>query len=254
MALVVQRTIVLHSFVVKSYQVLSCRICDLLLHLGFELLNSEQHRVNLHLLDRVLGYLALQDHSLLFVLLVDLHSISLQVLDNHRDAVVGILIHHHVEHPRFASLNASPVHSDLVIGRQTVINFLEGRQTAPGLQLGDVFDFGVCLEQHQVMLRDDQVNVHHLLAYLASLLTFLGQLQLDLLLTGEHATLCTAQPKIHIVVKVEMEASEFANRVLLLLLVLLNSLRDEHWDLLDYLVQVHRWAPLSLAIGKEFSK
>ena len=127
MALVVQRTIVLHSFVVKSYQVLSCRICDLLLHLGFELLNSEQHRVNLHLLDRVLGYLALQDHSLLFVLLVDLHSISLQVLDNHRDAVVRILIHHHVEHPRFASLNASPVHRDLVIGRQTVINFLEGR-------------------------------------------------------------------------------------------------------------------------------
>lgn len=77
MALVVQRTVVLHRFVVKSYQVLCSRICHLLLHLRFELLNCEQHRVDLHLLDGILGDLTLQDHSLLFVLLVDLHAVSL---------------------------------------------------------------------------------------------------------------------------------------------------------------------------------
>jgi len=48
-----------------------------------------------------------------------------------------------------------------------------------------------------------------------------------------------------------METSKLSNGVLLLLLVLLDSLRDEHRDLLNYLVQVHGWAPFGLVIGKE---
>ena len=86
------------------------------------------------------------------------------------------------------------------------------------------------------MLGDYQVNVHHLLAHLACLLAFLGQLQLDLLLAGEDTALCATQPQVHIIVQVQMEATKFTNGVLLSELVLLDGVGDEDWDLLNYLV------------------
>ena len=88
MTLVIQGRVVLDCFVVKGDQVLGRPVSDLLSHLLLELFDCQKDRVDLHGFDGLFVNLTLQDHSLLFVLLLDRNVVLLKVLDNHGDAVV----------------------------------------------------------------------------------------------------------------------------------------------------------------------
>ena len=154
MAIIVQSRVVFNSFVIKGNQVLSCLTCHLLSHLLFELIDCHQDRVNLHVLNRRLGDFGLQNQPLLLVLLLVSDALTFQILYDHGNAVVGVLVHQHVQYPGFLAFDSAPVHSDLVVRHQAVINLLKSSETAPGLQLSDVLDFGVSLEHHEVLLRD----------------------------------------------------------------------------------------------------
>ena len=68
MPLIVQSRIVLHCFVIEGNKVLGCPVCHLLIHLLLELLDCRQYGINLHILDRMLCYLTLQNHTLFLVL------------------------------------------------------------------------------------------------------------------------------------------------------------------------------------------
>lgn len=81
-----------------------------------------------------------------------------------------------------------------------MVDLLEGRQGAPGLELGDIFDLSVCLQHHQVVLGHNEVYVDHVLANFACLFALLSQLKFHFLLAGEDAALCVAQPDQHVVV------------------------------------------------------
>ena len=124
MPVIVQSRIILDCFVIQCDQVLSCALIHLLLHLLLELFNSRQNRVNLHVFDSMLGHLRFQDHPLLLVLFLYCDSFTFQVLHYHRNAVIRVLIHQHVEYPWFTILDPAPVHSDLIICCQAMINFL----------------------------------------------------------------------------------------------------------------------------------
>ena len=153
---------------------LGCPVSHLFVHLLLELFNGRQHRINLHILDRILRYLTLENHSLFLVLFLDRDAFFFEVLDDHGDAVVRVLVHEDVEDPRLTILHASPVHCNLVIGGQTVVNFLQRGETSPRLQSSNIFDFRISFKHHQVVLGDYQVDVHHLLTHLSRFLAFLG--------------------------------------------------------------------------------
>ena len=129
------------------------------------------------------------------------------------------MVHEDVEDPGFAILDAAPVHRDLVVGRQTVINFLKRGEAAPGLQLGHIFDFSVSLKHHQIVLRDYQVDVYHLLSHLSCLFALLGKLELDFLLAWENSTFGVLKPNEHIIVQPQMKSAQLSYLVLLRLLV-----------------------------------
>ena len=132
-ALVVQGRVVLHCLVVESNQVLGSPISHLLPHFLFELLDGEKHRVDLHCLDGLLVYFALKNHAFFLILLLDSYVVLFEVLDNHTDAIVAVLVHQYVQHPGLSVLNSAPVHRDLVVGCKTVVNFLQSCQTTPRL-------------------------------------------------------------------------------------------------------------------------
>ena len=148
-------------------------------------------------------------------------------------------------------MHPTPVHRDLVVRCQTVVDFLEGGKTAPGLQLGHVLNLCVCLEQHQIVLGHYQVDVDHVLPHLPRLFTLLRQLQFYFLLAWEHSTVSITEPDEHIVVKTQMEAPQFSNLVLLAFSSHLNDPRNEKWNLLNNVVQVHGGTPLSLIIWQQ---
>ena len=148
----------------------------LLVHFLFKLFNCRKDGVNLHVLDCVLSHLAFENHALLLVLFLDSDAVFFQIFDYHRYAVIRVLIHKDIENPWLTVLYATPVHRNLIVGSETMINFLEGRKTAPCLQLGNILDFSVSLEHHQIMLRHYQVYVDHLLPHLSRLLALLSQL------------------------------------------------------------------------------
>ena len=116
---------------------------------------------------------------------------------------------------------------------ETVVDFLQGGQVAPRLQLRHVLDLRVRLEHHQVVLGHHQVDVDHLLANFACLLALLSKLELDLLLAGEHTAVWVAQPDQHIVVQVEVKAPHRSHLIAHACLSLtLHRVRDEDGDLL----------------------
>ena len=61
---------------------------DLVYHLLLELLNRHKYRVNFHIFDRVFGHFTFQNHTLLFIFLINRNAIFFEILDDHRDAVV----------------------------------------------------------------------------------------------------------------------------------------------------------------------
>ena len=120
----------------------------LLVHLFLELLYRRKHRIYLHVLDSILCYLTFQNHALFLILFLDCDAFFFEIFYDHGDAIVRVLVHEDVEDPGFAILYATPVHSDLIVGRQTVVNFLQRGKAAPCLQFGHIFDFSVCLKHH----------------------------------------------------------------------------------------------------------
>ena len=100
-------------------------IGHLFLHLLLKLLDGEEYGVNLHGLDGLLAYFALQNHALLLILLLDGYVVLLKVLDDHADAVVAVLVHQHMQYPRLPVLNSAPVHCNLVVRSKTVVYFLQ---------------------------------------------------------------------------------------------------------------------------------
>ena len=148
----------------------------LLVHFLFKLFNSRKDGVNLHVLDCVLSHLAFENHALFLVLFLDGDAVFFQIFDYHRYAVIRVLIHKHIQNPRLTVLYTTPVHGNLIVGGETMINFLQSRKTAPCLQLGNILDFSVSLEHHQIMLRHYQVYVDHLLPHLSCFLALLSQL------------------------------------------------------------------------------
>ena len=129
------------------------------------------------------------------------------------------MVHEDVEDPGFAILYAAPVHRDLIVGRQTVINFLKRGEAAPRLQLGHIFDFSVSLKHHQIVLRDYQVDVYHLLSHFSSLFALLGKLKLYFLLAWKDSAFGVLKPNEHIIVQPQVESAQISYLVLLRLLV-----------------------------------
>lgn len=105
----------------------------LLVHPLLEIFNRRQHGINLHVLDRILRYLALQYHTLLLVLFLDRDTFLLKIFYDHSDTVVGVLIHEDVQDPGLAVLYSTPVHRDLIVGGQTMIYFLKRSKASPRL-------------------------------------------------------------------------------------------------------------------------
>ena len=200
MSVVVQGRVVLNGLVVECDEVLSCRIGHFLRHLILEFLDSVQDRLDLHVLNRLLSDLTFHNHALLLEFCFVGDAFLLEIAHNHRDAVVRILVHGHVEDPGFAAVDAAPVHGYLVIRCQAVVYFLEGYQAAPCLQLGNIFNLCVGLEDHEVVLGDDEVDIDHLLAHLARLLSLLSHLHLHFLLAGEHLAVPVVEPYHHVVI------------------------------------------------------
>ena len=104
------------------------------------------------------------------------------------------------------------------------------------------------------MLSHYQVDVDHLLTHLARLFTLLRQLQFYFLLAWEHSTVRITQPDEHVVVKTQVEAPQLPKLVLLALSCHLNDPRNEKWNLLNNVVQVHRGTPLGLLIWQQVPK
>ena len=153
---------------------LGCPMSHLFIHLLLKLLDRRQHRINLHILDRILRYLTFENHALLLILFLDRDAFFFEVFDDHGDAVVRVLVHEDVQDPRLTILHAAPVHCNLVIGGQTVVNFLQRSEASPRLQPSNIFDFRISFQHHQVVLSDYQVDVHHLLTHFSRFLAFLG--------------------------------------------------------------------------------
>lgn len=205
MTIVVQGRVVLYRLVVQGDQVLGCPVSDFAFHSLLELLDSPFNRTYVHLLNCVLGHLRLHDQTLLLKLFLNGDTLASQTFLNHLDAIVAVLIHEHVEDPRLTVLHTSPVHCDLIVRCQAVINLLQSGQVSPRLQLCHVFNLRVRLQHHQVIFCHNKIDIDHLLANLASLLAFLNDLEVDLLLAGEDATISIAKPDQHVVVEVQVE-------------------------------------------------
>ena len=192
MTFIIERGVILNSFVVEGNQMLCCGVRYLSLHPPLELLYRFLNGGYVHLLDGILCDFGLEDHALLLELLADSDSLPPQVLLDHCDTVIAVLIHEHAENPRLPVLHATPVHRDLVVRCQTVVDLLERGQMAPRLQLGNVLYLRVRLQHQEDVLSYYEVNVDHLFADFTCLLAFLSQLQFDFLLTWKYATVTIA--------------------------------------------------------------
>ena len=126
----------------------------------------------------------------------------------------------------------------------------KGGERRPCEELGNVLDFRVCLEHHEVMIRDDEVDVRHCLSDLlrdVALLIFDLHVDLVLLLACEDAAVSVGQPYQHIVVETQVEPADGPNLIGIFGLVLLECFLDKVRDLLYQLIQVHRWLPFILS-------
>lgn len=232
---VVEGGVVLHCLVVQRNQVLGGLALPRLLKLPLVFPDGCQQSVDLEVLDRVAAHLALQQQPLLFKFLLDLDTLTLEVLDDERNAFVGVLVHQDLEDPGLTALNAAELHLDLVVGGEAVVDALNGGQRSPGQELGHVLDLGVRLEHNQHVLRDHQVDVDHRLTLLLLDLSFFV-LDFDehllLLLAWEHAAEAVREPQQHIVVEAEVEPPDHV----LAFPSFNHGLLDEVRDLLDQLV------------------
>ena len=126
----------------------------------------------------------------------------------------------------------------------------KGGERRPRKEFGDVLNFGVRLEHHEVMVCDDEVDVRHCLSDLlrnVALLVFYLHVDLVLLLASKDAAVSIGQPYQHVVVETQMEPADGPNLIRIFGLVLLECFLDKVRDLLYQLIQVHRWLPLILS-------
>jgi len=124
------------------------------------------------------------------------------------------------------------------------------RERRPSEEFGDVFDFRVCFEHHEVMVRDDEVDVRHCLSDLlrdVALLIFDLHIHLVLLLACEDTAVSVGQPYQHIIVETQMEPADGPNLFGIFGFNLLECFLDKVRDLLYQFIQVHRWFPLILS-------
>ena len=126
----------------------------------------------------------------------------------------------------------------------------KGGEGCPREELGNILNFSVCFEHHEVMIRHNEVDVRHCLSDLlrdVALLIFNLHVDLVLLLACEDAAVSIGQPYQHIVVETQVEPADGPNLIGIFGLILLECFLNKVRDLLYQLIQVHRWLPFILS-------